>query len=49
MPVTITVPDVDDRTDEVLSARAASEGLSLSDYLERELEKRAAEPDLPMR
>lgn len=42
----IQVRDVPEKTHAVLKARAAMEGMSLSDYLKRELEKLASQPSL---
>jgi plasmid stability protein len=41
MPKTIQIRDVDDETYRVLRSRAAAEGLSLTAYLKRELDRMA--------
>jgi plasmid stability protein len=41
MPKTIQIRDVDDETHRVLRSRAAAEGLSLTAYLKRELDRMA--------
>ncbi len=41
MPKTIQIRDVDDETYRVLRSRAAAEGLSLTAYLRRELDRMA--------
>jgi antitoxin FitA len=40
----IQVRDVDDEVHRTLKSRAAAEGMSLSDYLKRELEASASRP-----
>lgn len=42
----IQIRDVPDQVHSTLKARAAREGMSLSDYLKRELERTAAQPSL---
>jgi plasmid stability protein len=42
----IQVRDVPDRIHSTLKARAAREGLSLSDFIKRELERTAARPTM---
>jgi plasmid stability protein len=46
MPKTIQVRDVSDDVHGILKARAAREGMSLSDYLKRELQQTAARPSI---
>jgi plasmid stability protein len=46
MPKMIQVRNVPDRVHRVLKARAAAAGLSLSDYVKRDLEESAARPSL---
>ena len=46
MPRMIQVRDVPDSVHSTLKARAAQEGMSLSDYLKRELERAAQKPAL---
>ena len=42
----IQIRDVPDQVHSILKARAAREGMSLSDYLKRELERTAEQPSL---
>jgi hypothetical protein len=42
----IQIRDVPDQVHSTLKARAAREGMSLSDYLKRELERTAEQPSL---
>jgi len=42
----IQIRDVPDEVHSILKARAAREGMSLSDYLKRELEHTANQPNL---
>jgi plasmid stability protein len=42
----IQIRDVPDEVHSTLKARAAREGMSLSDYLKRELERAAQQPNL---
>lgn len=42
----IQIRDVPDQVHSTLKARAAREGMSLSDYLKRELERPAGQPSL---
>ena len=42
----IQIRDVPDQVHSTLKARAAHEGMSLSDYLKRELERTAEQPSL---
>lgn len=42
----IQIRDVPDQVHSVLKARAAREGMSLSDYLKRELERTVEQPSL---
>lgn len=42
----IQIRDVPDQVHSTLKARAACEGMSLSDYLKRELERTAEQPSL---
>ena len=42
----IQIRDVPDKVHSTLKARAAREGMSLSDYLKRELERTAEQPSL---
>jgi hypothetical protein len=46
MPKMIQIRDVSDQVHSTLKARAAREGMSLSDYLKRELERTAEQPSL---
>jgi antitoxin FitA len=47
MSKTIQVRDVPDQIHGMLKARAAREGMSLSDYIKRELEHSAESPSPP--
>lgn len=42
----IQIKDVPDQVHRVLKARAAREGMSLSGYIKRELQRTAARPDM---
>jgi antitoxin FitA len=42
----IQIRDVPDQVHSILKARAAREGMSLSDYIKRELERTAERPSL---
>jgi plasmid stability protein len=46
MPKMIQVRDVPDNVHGILKARAAREGMSLSDYIKRELEHTAERPSM---
>jgi plasmid stability protein len=46
MPKTIQVRDVADRVHRILKARAAREGMSLSDFIKKELESSAERPTM---
>lgn len=46
MPKTIQVRDVPDDVHGILKARAAREGMSLSGFLKRELQRTAARPSI---
>ena len=46
MPKMIQIRDVPDQVHSALKARAAREGMSLSDYLKREWERTAEQPSL---
>ena len=46
MPKMIQIRDVPDQVHSTLKARAAREGMSLSDYLKRELGRAAEQPSL---
>jgi antitoxin FitA len=46
MPQIIQVRDVPDQVHSVLKARAAREGMSLSDFIKRELERAAERPSM---
>jgi plasmid stability protein len=46
MPVMIQIRNVPEETHRRLKARAAMEGMSMSDYILRELERLAARPTL---
>ena len=46
MPKTIQVRDVPDRVHRVLKSRAAREGMSLSDFIKKELESSAERPTM---
>jgi plasmid stability protein len=46
MSKTIQVRDVPDRVHRILKARAAREGMSLSDFIKQELERSAVQPTM---
>jgi antitoxin FitA len=46
MPKMIQIRDVPDNVHRTLKARAAREGMSLSDYIKRELEQTAERPSM---